>query len=111
MLSQPWSDEEIQILRDNPDMATTALADKLGRTYQSVSHKRQNLIREFKANTDDYDRRPSGWYTEVVGTLLLSYPDAFETWKHFHRYVEIKEVGTGSDSWTYLFRRRDAQAP
>lgn len=111
MLNRPWSDREIQVLRDNPGMATTALADKLNRTYQAVSRKRHNLARSYKANTEDHDRRPSGWYTEVVGTLLCAYPDAFETWRHFHRYVEIKEAGSGCDSWTYLLCRRDAQAP
>lgn len=111
MLKRPWSAGEVQVLRDNPDMAVTALAGKLNRTYQAVSRKRQNLLRGYKANTEDCDRRPSGWYTEVVGTLLCTYPDSFETWKHFHRYVEIKEIGSDCDSWTYLLCRRDAQAP
>ena len=111
MSHQPWNDEETQILLDNPDMDTRALADKLGRTYLAVFHKRRILERKFKENTEDFDRRPSGWYVEVIGTLLLHYPDAFETWKHFHRYVEIREAGSVGGSWSYLLCRRDAQAP
>jgi hypothetical protein len=109
---KPWSENEIKVLRDNPDMDTVALSEKMGRTYQSVANKRRILGGTFKENTEDFDRRPSGWYVETIGTLLLHYPDAYETWKHFHRYVEIKEVDSQArDSWTYLLCRRDAQAP
>lgn len=111
MPPRPWSEEDLRLLRDNPDMATTALADKLGRTYQAVYRARQNLARPFRENTEDYDLRPSGWYVECIGTLLTHYQDAFSSWKHYHRYVEVKPLAPGSSGWTYLLCRRDKNAP
>jgi hypothetical protein len=117
----PFTEEDIEIIKNNPLMSERALADKLGRTPTSIKNVRYRIKhRGFEgsgsrshSDAPQFDERPSGWYTEVIGTLLMQFPDAFESWKHYHRYVEIKEAGTPypGDSYTYLFCRRDAEAP
>lgn len=112
-----WSEEELTLLRENMDLPDKVLAEKLGRSSIAVNSKKCHLrngttsTQQRKPLGQDFDERPSGWYVEVIGTLLLSYSDAYETWKHFHRYVEVKEIGAVAGSWTYLLCRRDAQAP
>lgn len=110
-LNRPWSEEDKAMVLDNPDMDNHVLAEKLGRTYASVIQVRHRAKTPYKKNTEDFDRRPSGWYGETVGTLLMSYAPAWETWKHYHRYVEVKIVGEDTRGWTSLLCRRDADAP
>jgi hypothetical protein len=111
-----WSEEELAILRDNMTLPDKVLAEKLGRSRIAITGKKSRLRHNFtstsvrKPKGQEFDTRPSGWYTETIGTLLLHYPDAFESWKHFHRYVEIIEVGTDLGSWTHLLCRRAAEA-
>lgn len=119
MGSKPnWSEAELSLLRENMTLPDKVLAEKLGRSRIAVTGKKSRLRHNFtsaskrKPKGQEFDTRPSGWYTEVVGTLLLHYPDAFESWKHYHRYVEIREIGSRpGDSNAYLFCRRDSQAP
>jgi len=109
--NRPWTDEEKALVHANPDLDTRVLADKLGRTYQSVVQFRYRTKSSYKHNTEDFDRRPSGWYGETIGTLLMHYGDAWKTWKHYHRYVEVKIIGEDNLGWTSLLCRRDADAP
>jgi hypothetical protein len=109
-----WTEEEVKILLDNPDMDTRALAEKIGRTRQSVGNKRSVLTCGYKANTENYDRRPSGWYEETIGKMLVECKDAFDSWKHYHRYVECVYMGEKLeriDVWVTMNCRRDADHP
>ena len=87
-----------------------ALAEKLGRTYQAVANIRWRMGHADRKELGDFDKRPSGWYGEVVGTLLLNYEDAYSSWKHYHRYVEVKVIGESKLGWTTLLCRRDKEA-
>lgn len=106
----PWTEEDKKLVLENPEIPTQVLADKLGRTYQSVAQFRYRHKKP-KLNTLDYDTRPSGWYGETVGKLLMEFPDAWESWLHYHRYVEYKEMGMNAQGWVMLLCRRDADAP
>lgn len=92
-------------------MDSVALAEKLGRTYQAVANIRWRLGHPDRKELGDFDKRPSGWYGEVVGTLLLQCEDAYSSWKHYHRYVEVKVIGGDNTGWTTLLCRRDENAP
>lgn len=115
----PFSDEEIALVRENSWMPASDLARKLGRKPASIKNLRYRLknptfeVRKSRPRSDpaDYDTRPSGWYREHVGTLLTHYADAYDTWKHYHRYVEVIHVRSSHDGWTDLLCRRDAEAP
>lgn len=94
-------------------MSAVVLADKLGRTRQSIANKRYVLGIDYRPNTQDYDRRPSGWYDETVGGMLIACKDAFGAWRHYHRYVIVEydgEVKDRIDSWVTLRCYRDADA-
>lgn len=92
------------------------LMDKLGRSRSSITMMKTLIRRNGSRYARDYqnrdfDTRPSGWYGEVIGTLLLGYADAYDTWKHYHRYVEVKVIGEDKLGWTTLLCRREADAP
>jgi len=91
-------------------MDTVVLAEKLGRTWQAVANIRWRMGHT-ERKQGDFDLRPSGWYGETVGTLLLAYPDAYSTWKHYHRYTEVKVIGEDTAGWTSLLCYRDAASP
>lgn len=117
-----WSAEESAIVRENPDLTCKVLADKIGRSESGVRNER---LRQKKAAgestrkyvkglaTWEFDERPSGWYGEKIGLLLVEYQEAFEAWKHYHRYVEVLYVGQemAGFGWVSLWCRRDASAP
>lgn len=118
---QRWNDEDVQLIRDNPHLTEWELADKLGRTRKAVHHQRVRMelvkhrAKSTRAKSDpaDFDTRPSGWYDETIGSLLIQCSDAFETWKHYHRYVEVIYDGEAREklgSWVTLQCRRDADA-
>lgn len=105
-----WTEEDLQILRENPNTPLRNLADKLGRSISSVSVQKSRVARGRNTGTEeDFDTRPSGWYEETIGMLLLEFPDAFETWKHYHRYTVVEHVEEAR-SWVTLrcFRNADA---
>jgi hypothetical protein len=111
MAGNSWSEEDDQVIRDNAGIPVKVLADKIGRSVNSVSQRRHRLLHgRPKVEGAEYDERPSGWYSERIGTLLLNYQDAYQSWKHFHGYTEVKHVDTGTDGWTTLLCRRDANA-
>jgi hypothetical protein len=111
-----WTQAEKDLVSDNMAMPDSVLAEKLGRTAVSINCMKYRLRHETSSTrmrkpiSQERDMRPSGWYTEVIGTLLMECPDAYETWKHFHRYVEVKEL-SADPSWTHLLCRRDTEAP
>jgi hypothetical protein len=92
-------------------MATAVLAEKLGRPVIAVAQFRSRLKKPYTHDSNDFDFRPSGWYGEIVGRLLMEFPDAWETWLHYHRYVEVREMGMNAQGWVMLLCRRDADAP
>lgn len=111
-----WTDEEKRIVTENPDLPAKVLADKIGRTEIAVRNFRHRLVHGAGGGRrnhlgQDFDKRPSGWYGEVVGTVLMDYEDAWKSWKHYHRYAEVIVTGTSSMGWTTLLCRRDADAP
>lgn len=114
-----YADDEIKTVRDNPWMSANALAEKLGRTPKSVKNLRYRIKHPVfevsrRRPEAEFDERPSGWYEETVGLLLIQDDDSFETWKHYHRYVEIEYTGEVKDritSWVTLRCRRDADVP
>lgn len=105
-----WTDEEKAIVRANPEMDVHVLAAKLDRTWQAVSNMRWRMSPEHKPENADFDKRPSGWYGEMIGTYLMECEDAWTSWKHYHRYVEIKVAASDPYGWTTLLCRRDADA-
>ena len=112
-----WAEEDIALLQDNLDMPIRLLAEKLGRSYGAVQLAKSNLKLHGTVRTptqktaaEELDNRPSGWYVEAIGVLLLEFPDAMETWLHYHRYTEIQFVEE-SGSWVTLRCYRDADAP
>jgi hypothetical protein len=117
--SSIWLAEEVTLLRDNPDLEPRVLAEKLGRSIHSVAQKRHKLANP-SVNTPsaprltaEFDCRPSGWYDENVGALLIDYKPAFDAWVHYHRYVEIKYTGFKNSLLGGIFFlrcRRDADA-
>lgn len=114
MAASKWTEEELQILLENPDLDTTILAEKLGRSNNSVAQKRWKLQKPEHCMTAQFDKRPSGWYEESVGQMLIEFEPAWESWKHYHRYVEIEYAGyreTILGGLVHLRCRRDADAP
>lgn len=112
MSGATWTEEDLQVVRDNPLMNARVLGEKLGRTAEAIYHARDRLKNPRRVTHLDYDERPAGWYGEVIGTLLMQYPDAYTSWKHFHRYVEVKEIESAlPGGWTQLLCRRDPEAP
>lgn len=118
---QRWADEDVKLILDNPQLSEWDLAAKLGRTRKAIHHqrvrmeltKRRTRSTRVKSDPADFDQRPSGWYEEVIGSLLIECKDAFDTWKHYHRYVEVVYDGEAREhlgSWVTLQCRRDADA-
>lgn len=154
-----WTDEEVQLIRDNPEMETAVLAEKLGRSKSAVEsrrykiapsvrrgkglawtaadvqfveenrHEDSKLLAEMLGRTPhaiaqlktklrkhddeipescDYDIRPSGWYEDTIGILLLSFPDVMATWRHYHKYVKVIYVETQRTGWVTINCYRDA---
>ena len=114
-----WTAEEKKIVSENMDLPNAVLAEKIGRTATSVMSfknrfrngphdgRRRHLGQEF-------DERPSGWYEESVGQMLIDYKPAWEAWVHYHRYVEIEVAGERKSvlgGIVHLRCRRDADAP
>jgi hypothetical protein len=111
--ARPWTDEERELVRSSPSTDTTVLAEKLGRTYQAVANLRFRMKSGIRHSTADYDIRPSGWYEETIGQMLIECEDAFSAWKHYHRYTEIEYLGKTGDrlyTWVTLNCYRDADA-
>lgn len=103
-----WTDAEVAIVRDNLDMDADVLAEKLGRSKHAVSQVKLRLRRGApKGDKPVYDTRPSGWYEETVGSLLLEFPDAFGSWCRYHGYAEVHPVQSHSATWVTLRCRRD----
>lgn len=113
-----WSAEEIRILEENPALPLKVLAEKLGRTKSAVQVARSRL-KNYKSVVErkkpspawEHDVRPSGWYEETVGTMLLECEDAYASWRHYHRYVIVEMDGDDEMGWTHLRCYRDANAP
>ena len=114
-----WTEEEKQLIRDNMTLPDKVLAEKLGRTRVAVTgmkYRMRNKIsnqERHKREGKTFDTRPSGWYEETIGLLLIQDADAFETWKHYHRYVEViyaGEIRERITMWVTLKCRRDADA-
>lgn len=115
-----WTAEDKQLIRDNMDLPDKVLAEKLGRTRIAVtnikSRLRHNVSHRERHQREGktFDTRESGWYEETIGLLLIQDPDAFATWKHYHRYVEViydGEIRERITMWITLQCRRDADAP
>lgn len=113
-----WTTEEKQLVMDNPDLPEDVLAEKIGRTPNAVRDFRHRLkygAHGIQRNDQgqQFDERPSGWYGEHIGLLLMlpGFEDAFGAWLHYHRYVEYKVVERPHRGWIYLMCRRDASAP
>jgi hypothetical protein len=118
-----WTEEEDTLIRENPDVPAEVLAAKLNRATGSVWRRKSQLGvhvtenwcatgRRRDGEESDTDTRPSGWYVEVIGTLLMHYEDAFNSWKHFHRYTEVKVMSADDRrGWTTLLCRRNSIAP
>lgn len=111
-----WTDEEKRLVTENMHVPDKILAEKIGRTRVAVTNFK-NRVRHGPGGGrrnhlgQDFDKRPSGWYGEVIGTLLMNCEDAWESWKHYHRYVEIVVVSEDHSGWTTLLCRRDKNAP
>lgn len=106
-----WTDAEVAVVRDNLDVDSDVLAEKLGRSRHAVNQVKLRLRRgALTGDRLEYDTRPSGWYEETVGSLLLEFPDAFTAWCHYHGYVEAHPVETHSVNWVTLRCRRDESA-
>src|SRR5512146_3379690 len=98
-----WHSIELEFIQENLDVHPAVLAEKLSalygpRTTKAVYHMQRRLGRKMQPRTRrgtelaEFDERPSGWYAETIGALLLDYPDAMCSWEHYHRYVEFKHV-------------------
>lgn len=121
MGSKPnWSEADKQLILDNMTMPIKVLAEKLNRTPVSVTCMKYRLqndttsTRMRKRYGQDFDDRPSGWYEETIGALLMEDEDAFASWRHYHRYVELEYAGEVPERitmWVTLRCRRDADAP
>lgn len=123
MPKNKWSPQELAFVRENPYMDPDVLSDKIfaatgsRRNHKGVYHMQRRVVKGTDPDTGksdasfDFDERPSGWYEETIGLLLLDYPDAMKTWAHYHRYVEIEHVNTTATGWVTLRCRRDADAP
>jgi hypothetical protein len=158
-VGRPWTEEEIQIIKDNPSLETSVLADKLGRTKSAIEARRWQIapsirrgkglawtpediafVRENRGESTkllgeilgrtphaiaqlktkfnkeentapelaDIDRRPTGWYQDTIGILLLSFPDVMATWRHFHKYVKVEYMETQKTGWVTVKCYRDA---
>lgn len=111
-----WTDEEKRLVIENPELSVAVLAEKLGRTKIAVYNFRHRIIygsgygKRVKLG-QEFDTRPSGWYRETIGTMLMEHEDAWQAWLHFHRYVEVKMESNDERGWTTLMCRRDADAP
>jgi hypothetical protein len=108
-----WTEEEISLIRENMTMPDAALGEKLNRSTQAIGHLKHRLRRGEDAHvspTQEFDLRPSGWYGEVIGTALMDYEDAWNSWRHYHRYVEVKIISSDDRGWTSLLCRRDENA-
>lgn len=117
-----WSEEEMRLLRENMHLPEKVLTDKLGRSKSAVqamkNRVRHNRLPEQRRlervpGGHEFDTRPSGWYEEVVGKMLVEYAPAWEAWLHYHRYVEVVQTGFRDSilgGVVQLQCRRDASA-
>jgi hypothetical protein len=111
-IRRPWTEEEDQILRDNPELPDRVLADKLNRTAEAVEVRKRRLYKPRAPRKDfgwEFDTRPDGWYVEIIGVLLVECPDAFESWLHYHSYKEVKQLGPERCSEVTLLCRRESK--
>lgn len=96
-----WTDEEIQLLRDNSALSDNVLADKLGRSVKSILHKREILgLVKNRAWTDDEIRLVGN--NPDLSLLELSKLVGRPT-SSCHRYRQL--INTGEVTFT-----RDATA-
>lgn len=110
----------MRLLKENMHLPEKVLTDKLGRSKSAVQAMKNrvrhgNPPRNLKAAADgkEWDTRPSGWYEEVVGQMLVDYAPAWEAWLHYHRYVEVVQTGFRDSilgGVVQLRCRRDASA-
>lgn len=111
-----WTAEEKALIQENMHVPDKVLAEKLGRSafaINAMKYRLRNHIVRKAPMMREFDVRPSGWYEEAVGVMLVECADAFSTWRHYHRYTEIEYTGF-KDSLLggiiFMKCRRDADA-
>lgn len=46
--------------------------------------------------------RPPGVYVEIIGRMLMEYPDAMDAWMHAHGYVSFEIKFEDSLGWVTI---------
>lgn len=89
-------------------MDPNVLAEKLGRSRHAINQVKSRIRRGGRSDEVDFDTRPSGWYEETIGILMLDFPDVMATWRHYHQYIEVHYVQSDVLGWVSVRCYRDA---
>lgn len=103
-----WTAEDSQVITDNWDTTAQELADRLGRSVQSVRNERMRQRRaagvpvtvpKMEVPEQDLWKRKPGVYEKVVGRLLLEDKECMAAWMHAHGYSSFNITDEDARGW------------
>jgi hypothetical protein len=109
---EKWTDADVLVIGETIAWPVADVCRRMQRSVSSVTnarvrYKRANglpvrAISKDHVPEQDLWERPPGTYVEVVGRLLMEYPDVMDAWMHAHGYAHCRVVFEDSSSWVTL---------
>lgn len=90
----PWTDDELRVLEENPEMSSQRLAGLLpNRTPQAIGNKRnQTFGNRGNAFTAEPPVKPAGDYLETVSAYLVDDFECMQIWLKWNGYASYREL-------------------
>jgi hypothetical protein len=99
-----WTDEELEIVRGNPDLAPADLSALLpGRSKYAATQARFRAAGGSTGPSAQHPAvKPPGAYPAVLADLLVDEPGLLDIWLKWNGYARARETGRDECGWVTL---------
>jgi hypothetical protein len=95
-----WTETELSLIRDNPQMTPRELSEHLGnRTLNACAQARFRLDGRKAALVPEYAVKAPGEYTETLSAYLVDEFDCLEIWMKWNGYAAWRETSRDELGW------------
>ena len=101
--SGDWTEEELQLIRENPGMSSANLAALMpNRSGRGVGNIRRTLGQSAPKQEDKPAVKAPGDYVETLSAYLVDEFDCMEIWLRWNGYSSYRELSRDHAGWVTI---------